>query len=212
MRLTLSVVAVLCALLLDACPRQSTEDDAGGGDVDAGYDPAVGNLFTGDILLDDARVMSVDPATLRAGGTPCRAPLLARVTRVVDGDTMHVTGISETLPDADIRFIGVNAPEIAHMAGDPTDCYGDEATLFTHQLNGHLVWLTFDEGCLDPYSRLLAYVFIGPGDGDMWQRQLVRRGFAHAVEFPPNLMYAGVLDADMAIAESEGVGLWSACP
>ena len=207
MRLSLLVLAVT---LLSACPRQYVEVDAAS--EDAGYDPGLGNGFTGDVLQDDARVMSINPATLRTGATQCRVPILARVTRIVDGDTMHVSGVSEALPDADIRFIGVNSPEIAHAAGEVTECFGNEATVFTNQLNGHLVWLTFDVDCLDPYDRLLAYVHIGAGEGDMWQRQLVRRGFAHAVDFRPNSTYASVLAADMAIAETEGAGLWTACP
>jgi micrococcal nuclease len=212
MRFTFSVLSVCLVLFLFGCPRRTSEVDGGTPDVDAFYDPGVGNGFTGDVALDDARVMAIDPSTLRSGATQCRAPILARVLRVVDGDTMHVMGISETLPDADVRFIGVNAPEIAHMAGEVADCYGNDATLFTNQLNGHLVWLTFDIECTDPYSRMLAYVHIGAGDGDMWQRQLVRRGYARATEFPPNSTYATAFTADQTIAQSEGAGLWSACP
>ncbi len=211
MRFFAVVFALAAAALLSACPRRTSESDGGGSD-DAGYDPGTGYAFTGDIVLDDARVMDIDPATLRAGASACRAPILARVTRIVDGDTMHVMGLSEVLPDADIRFIGVNAPEIAHMPGDVPDCFGDNATVFTSQLNAHLVWLTFDVDCLDPYGRLLAYVHIGSGEGDMWQRQMVRRGFAHAIDYRPNSMYAALLAADQVTAEAEGVGLWTACP
>lgn len=209
MRFSLFASLLVLVTLLTGCPRRTSEVD--GGSEDAGYDPSLGNGFTGEVVLDDVRVMSINPATLRSGASQCRAPILARVTRIVDGDTMHVMGISETLPDADIRFIGVDAPEIAHM-GTPADCFGDNATVFTNQLNGHLVWLTFDVDCTDPYDRLLAYVHIGAGAGDMWQRQLVRRGFARAADFPPNSTYASILAADQGIAESEGAGKWSACP
>lgn len=210
MRLPFVVLCLATVTLLSGCPRRTSEVDAAG--EDAGYDPGVGNGFTGAIVFDDERVMATSAATLRSGATQCRPPILARVTRIVDGDTMHVTGVSETLPDADIRFIGVDAPEVAHMAGDPTECFGNEATVFTNQLSGHLVWLTFDADCTDPFDRLLAYVHIGAGAGDMWQRQLVRRGFARAANFPPNSTYASMLTADQSTAESEGTGQWTACP
>ncbi len=207
MRARFVVLAFACVTLATGCPRRTSEVDAG--DTDVGYDSGVGDAFTGEIVFDDARVMGIDPATLRSGASRCRAPILARVTRVVDGDTMHVTGVSEVLGDAVVRFIGVNAPEISST---PAECYGDAATVFTNQLSGHLVWLTFDVECMDRYDRLLAYVHIGAGYGDMWQRQLVRRGFAFATEFPPNSTFASRFASDQTVAESEGAGLWTACP
>ena len=201
----------LCFLLaLSGCPRQSVDDDAGSDDAGP-YDPATGNRFTGEISLDDTRVMGTAPSSLRAGASACRAPLLVRVSRAVDGDTIHVTGISEPTGDIDVRFIGVNAPEIIHSAGDVNECYGPEATVFTNQLTGHLVWLTFDAGCEDIYHRTLAYVHIGAGDGDLWQRQLLRRGFARTLTVAPNDMYAPLLATDEMTAMTEGAGLWSAC-
>jgi endonuclease YncB( thermonuclease family) len=211
MRFAVLLLALATFTLLAGCPRRTSETDAGG-EEDAGYDPGLGNGFTGEIVFDDARVMATSPSTLRSGTSQCRAPILARVTRVVDGDTVRITGISEALPEADIRFIGVDCPEVAHMPGDVAECYGNEATVFTNQLNGHVVWLTFDEDCVDPFGRLLAYVHVGAGAGDMWQRQLVRRGFSRAANFPPNSTYASALSADESAAQSEGAGQWTACP
>jgi micrococcal nuclease len=154
--------------------------------------------------------MALDPRTLQSGATACRGPLLGRVSRIVDGDTMHVNGVSE-IGEWDIRFIGVNAPEISHMGSTP-DCFGNEATVFTNQLAGRLVWLTFDAGCNDPYDRTLAYVWVGGGTGDLWQRQLLRRGFARTLSIDPNTSFAGVFEGEQSTAEAAGTGLWSACP
>ena len=207
---TLLTLASLAALpLTSGCPRTTATPDAGA-DVDAGpYDPVQGNPYVGSISLDDARVMSLDPATLQGGAAPCRGPLLGRVSRIVDGDTMHVNGVSE-IGEWDVRFIGVNAPEISHMGSVP-DCYGNEATVFTSQLAGRLVWLTFDSGCNDPYMRTLAYVWVGGGTGDLWQRQLLRRGFARTLSIEPNVSFAGAFEAELSTAQAEGAGLWSAC-
>ncbi len=204
-----ALVVALSALML-GCPHQEPPVDAAPPPrFDAGPpDP----LFQGDITLDDVAVMAIDPSTLRAGASPCRAPLLARVTRVVDGDTMHVEGVSEPTGDLDIRFIGINAPEIAHGSGTVAECYGDAAHTFTMQLEGHLVWLTFDAECLDVYGRTLAYVTYGSGTSQMWERQLLRRGFARILSISPNTSYRPLFESDVTIAMSERAGLWSACP
>jgi micrococcal nuclease len=134
-------------------------------------------------------------------------PVLVTVTRIIDGDTVFVNapGLAER-----VRFIGVNAPEIAHPP-DPEECYGDEATEFTRALQSRQVWLTFDVGCRDDYDRLLAYVWVGNGPQDLWSRQLVRRGFARKFPFAPNTAFADVLDMDQTAAVRDNLGMWGAC-
>jgi micrococcal nuclease len=199
------------AVLLAGCPRVPGAPDGGRPPGDAGdYDPVTGNRFEGPIFFDDARVMRIDPSTLQGGPSPCRRPLLGRVTQVTDGDTFHLRGVSE-IAELQVRMIGVDTPEIAHD-GMPAQCYGDEAATFTRQLTGRLVWLTFDTGCLDRYERSLAYVWIGSGPGDLWQRQLLRRGLARPLAVPPNLTYAGIFEDDRASAVSANLGLWASCP
>lgn len=204
---TSSALLVLGALL-PACPHQTAPVDAAVAAQDAGpLDP----LFSGPIAIDDAVTMALDPTSLPAGPSACRAPLLARVTRAVDGDTTHVDGVSEVTGDLAIRFIGVNAPEIAHGAGTVTECYGDEATAFTSQLVGHLVWLTFDRDCLDAYGRTLAYVRYGPAESQSWERQMLRRGLARTLSISPNTTFRLTFEGDELAAQAERVGLWSAC-
>lgn len=181
--------------------------------VDGGYDRARGNAFEGPILFDDERVRTLDPAELPAIAGACRPPVLGIVTAVTDGDTLHVAVPSER-QTWDVRLIGVNAPEVAHPSDgglSERECYGDEAHAFSELLRSRFVWLTFDQGCFDPFGRSLAYVWIGPGTGDLWQRQLVARGFAEAVEIPPNTAYAADLAGRRAAAQAAGVGLWGAC-
>lgn len=202
---------LLGALLLTGCPR-TVEPDAGvepDGAVDSGYDPALGNAFTGSISFDEARMQAVVPGSLRAGPTPCDQPVLVRVTRVVDGDTFVAFRDSPPF-NATVRIIGIDTPEIAHPP-EPAQCYGNEARSFTELLTDQLVWLTFDNECFDRFDRLLAYVHIGAGDGDLWERQLLRRGFATVLTVGGDRTYASQFEADEAIAESEGAGLWSAC-
>jgi micrococcal nuclease len=203
------IAAVVLALLAAGCPHQAPQPDAAVPGFDVGP-PAP--EFSSTPVIDDAVTMAMDPASVPHGGSACRATLLARVTRIVDGDTIHVDGVSEPTGDLTIRFIGVNAPEIAHGPGTVADCYGDEATTFTSQLDGHLVWLSFDADCLDVYGRTLAYVTYGPAEHQMWERQMLRRGFARVLSVAPNTTYRTVFEGDETIAQAERVGLWSACP
>ena len=205
---------VVLALLVTGCPR-TVEMDAGppfdaGTPTDSSYDPVAGNLFEGDLVLDSARMMRLDGAMLRAGASPCRPAMLGRVNRVVDGDTIHVTADDGTFFNLSVRMIGIDTPEIAHP-GTPAECYGADAAAFTSRLLDQLVWLTFDNDCFDTFDRLLAYVHIGGGGGDLFQRQLLRRGFATVLTVGGNRTYRTVFEADENAAQAADAGLWAAC-
>ena len=177
--------------------------------VDSGYDPAIGNEFTGPLILDDSRVTAMDPTALPSAATPCREPVLARVRFVTDGDTISVNGISEPLSES-VRLIGVDTPEIAH-SGMSAECFGPEAAEFTGQLDEHIVWLTFDTECTDDFGRLLAFVWVGQGPQDLWERQLLRRGFATVLSIAPNTSQTSTFRSDQSAAQSANAGLWNFC-
>jgi micrococcal nuclease len=129
----------------------------------------------------------------------------ATVSRVLDGDTIHVLldGVDTT-----IRFIGVDTPETV-APGQPIECYGPEASHFTAaRLTGGVVELEFDRDLIDPYDRTLAYVWLG---GRLFNETLVRRGFAEAKAYPPNTAHQTQFDAAEASARAAGRGLWGAC-
>ena len=204
------------AILLVGCPRPVPGNDAGmvdGGGPDAGPPADAGalpsNSFTGPIAFNDDALASIDPSTLGAGSSPCRQPVLARVEFVVDGDTFQARGQNAAFNNL-VRFIGVDTPEIAHD-GMPEECYGPEAETFTEQLDGRLVWLTFDNDCFDDFDRSLAYVHIGTDDGGFWQRQLLRRGFARAFPFGTTRRFESTFEDDESDAQRDDAGLWAAC-
>lgn len=197
-----SAVALLAALA--GCPGKSDARP------DGGYDPVLGNPYDQPLYLSDQRVLELDPSTLPATASPCQPPQLVVVTHVTDGDTVDAVRVSDGAR-VTVRMIGVNSPEIAHMPGEVDQCFGPEATGFSELLLGRYVWLTYDAGCLDTFDRDLAYVWIGAGEGDMWNRQLMRRGFARTITVPPNETFAATFEADRADAEARGVGLWGAC-
>src|SRR3954469_18143133 len=78
------------------------------------------------------------------------------VTRVVDGDTVHVAlgGRDET-----VRYIGMDTPESV-KPDTPVQCFARKASAENHRLvEGRRVRLRFDAEARDRYGRLLAYVY-----------------------------------------------------
>jgi micrococcal nuclease len=130
----------------------------------------------------------------------------ALVTRVVDGDTAHVRYHGR---DVTIRFIGVDTPETV-APGQPIECFGPEASAFTTKtLDGETVRLEFDVDRIDPYGRTLAYLWMP--DGSMFNRTLVRDGFATVATYPPDTRYVQRFQAAQRDARGDGRGLWGAC-
>jgi micrococcal nuclease len=123
------------------------------------------------------------------------------VSRVVDGDTIEVSSAVGGI--ADVRLIGVDTPET--YGG--TEPYGKEASAFTTQrLEGRQVALEFDVERIDPYGRVLAYVWLP--DGKMFNEVLVREGYAQVATFPPNVKYVERFLAAQREARAESAGLW----
>jgi len=117
----------------------------------------------------------------------------ARVTRVIDGDSVVATRLGET------RLIGVNAPEKRR-------CHSDEATEFTRERLLHQrVGYEFDKERKDRYGRTLAYLY---RDG-MHNLALVEEGYAKALTIYPNDKYASLFVEAERKAETQRQGMWS---
>jgi micrococcal nuclease len=131
--------------------------------------------------------------------------LTAPVIRAVDGDTIlaRVDGQSEY-----VRYIGIDTPETV-KPDTPVQCFGPQASAFNHHaVEGHTVRLVFDRERRDDYGRLLAYVYLGR---EMINADLVRRGFARTLPFPPNTSHAGLFERLARRAAVHGRGLWDKC-
>ncbi len=142
------------------------------------------------------------------GGAGTRgATVQARVSRVVDGDTIvtQVAGRRER-----VRYIGVDTPESV-KPGTPVQCFAKAASAENERLvEGRTVRLEFDRERRDRYGRLLAYVV--RADGVAVNETLLRGGFARTIVFPPNTRHRGRFAAIERDAQNRGAGLWSACP
>jgi micrococcal nuclease len=149
----------------------------------------------------------VAPGGDDGGGGSQGGGQVARVVRVVDGDTIRVSlgGRQER-----VRLIGVDTPESV-KPDTPVQCFARKAAAFTHRLlDGRRVRLVGDVEARDRYGRLLAYVYRA-GDGLFVNARLVQDGYARTMTIPPNVRFADRFAALAAQARRAGRGLWSAC-
>ena len=128
------------------------------------------------------------------------------VVRVVDGDTIEVArGSSDT---DTVRLLGINTPETHHPT-KPVECFGPEAAAFTEEhLSGRSVQLEGDIEGRDRYGRRLAYVVV---DGERFNDELLRRGYARLLVIEPNHAHARTMLREELDAKRAGRGLWSEC-
>ncbi|NHN28473.1 thermonuclease family protein [Paenibacillus agricola] len=125
-----------------------------------------------------------------------------KVTRIVDGDTLEIllNGKKEKL-----RLIGVDTPE-TKKANTPVMFYGEEAAQYTKKrLDQKMIELEWDVDRKDQYDRLLAYVWI---EGELFNRALIREGYARLATFPPNVRYVDKFKLDQEDARKKQKGLW----
>lgn len=133
------------------------------------------------------------------------------MTRVVDGDTVVLSGIPAGKRDGrtegrHARLIGIDTPEV--YGG--VDCFGRQASAFTkRELDGEDVSVAFDVQPVDRYARALVYIWTA--DGRFFNGRLVAEGYAQPFTVPPNVRFADVFVRLSRDAREAGRGLWAAC-
>jgi micrococcal nuclease len=151
------------------------------------------------VVLALDRLAPSDPGSGKASGV---------VTRVVDGDTVHVRIGGD---DEAVRYIGIDTPETV-KPGTPVQCFGKAASAYNHRLvEGQPVRLRFDAERRDRYGRLLAYVY-RDRDGLFVNAALVRGGYATTLSIAPNTAHARQFSALERRARRGRRGQWRACP
>ncbi len=134
---------------------------------------------------------------------------IVRVHRVVDGDTV------EAWPGIKIRYIGVDTPETRHPRR-PVECYGKEAAAANRRMvEGKKVLLVPDTITMDPYGRILRYVYLLDGNGGpavFVNEELIARGLGRARLYPPNTREKRRLMAAERKARRNRRGIWSLPP
>ena len=141
------------------------------------------------------------PSTASHGAGQTDHQATVEVTRVVDGDTIDISPSVEGR--SRVRLIGMDTPEI-HFGTQP---YGPEASAFAkRELEGEEVGLELDVQKIDPYGRLLAYVYLP--DGRMFNETLLEEGYAQVATFPPNVKYQERFLKAQREAREANRGLW----
>jgi micrococcal nuclease len=135
----------------------------------------------------------------------------ATLIQVTDGDTIRVDVDGRNEP---VRLILIDAPE-THDPDRPPECFGQEATTYLWwllSLDGDL-YLETDVSDRDRFGRLLRYVWLDFGDGQVYlvNEALVRAGYAAFSTFPPDVKYVDEIREAGQFAREHGYGLWSGC-
>jgi micrococcal nuclease len=137
-----------------------------------------------------------------ASSAPAWFTLRGKVTRVVDGDTIHVRiGVKSEK----VRLIGIDSPEVG-------DCFSREATQAMRAMaQGNVVRLVGDRSQTrrDRYRRLLAYVIL-PSGVDAGRNLLVR-GLADLYVTSPRFARYQAYAATASDASARAVGLHASC-
>jgi len=132
----------------------------------------------------------------------------ARVSRVVDGDTVKVLINNE---EKAIRLIGIDSPEILDER-KPIQCFGKEASAKAKEmLNGKTITLESDptQGERDEYERLLRYVFLNDLN---FNKFMISEGYAREYTFKGNpYKYQSDFIQVEKKAKKEKKGLWGTC-
>jgi len=136
---------------------------------------------------DPGRDPTVIPSPAAGGET-------ARVTYVIDGDTIDVRIGTEIYR---VRYVGVNTPE----RDEP--CYNDATRANAVLVDDQVVTLVRDVSDTDKYGRLLRYVYVGEV---FVNAELVAGGYAEAGYYPPDTAFTGLFEDLEATARRNQVG------
>lgn len=127
------------------------------------------------------------------------------VTKVIDGDTFWV---DDGAKEIKVRFIGIDAPELRNSAHKKKGYFAVEAKDYVTKLTEYQwVRLELDVRKIDPYRRLLAYIYLE--DGTFLNADLVAKGYAVVDTHPPNVKYVDLFVELQRAAREDGLGLWA---
>jgi micrococcal nuclease len=133
----------------------------------------------------------------------------AKVSRVVDGDTIKVL-IQDK--EETVRLIGIDSPEVLDER-KTIQCFGKEASNKAKEiLNDKIILLASDstQGNRDEYGRLLRYVFLQ--DGINFNKLMISEGYAREYTFKNNpYKYQSQFIQAEKEAKEENRGLWGSC-
>ncbi len=130
----------------------------------------------------------------------------ARVTQVIDGDTLELEGKTR------LRLIGLDTPELGRD-GKPDEVGARDASAALREIladSGWRVGLVGDAESHDRHGRRLAHLY--DKNGRNIGEQLLERGLAYLSPFPSNPRFLDCYDQAEDEARHAKRGLWSRPP
>ena len=129
-----------------------------------------------------------------------------KFSKCVDGDTARFILDGEEIK---LRFLGINAPEIASSTKD-AEPYGDEAAKYvcSKLKKAENIEIEYDEKSdkTDRYGRYLAYVFL---DDKLLEKDILNKGYAEVKYAKTSFKYYDELINAEKKAKSKGIGIHS---
>lgn len=127
---------------------------------------------------------------------------LAKVKRVVDGDTIELENGQK------LRYIGMDTPESV-KPNTPVQCFAKAAVARNKELvEGKEVRLVKDVSDKDRFQRLLRYVYV---DDVLVNETLIKEGLAFSRSYPPDISMQDQFRQAEAQARANNIGLWASC-
>lgn len=121
-----------------------------------------------------------------------------RVVRIIDGDTIEVSGYAKN-----IRLMGIDTAEKG-------ECYREESTKIVQDLLlDKSVRIETDANETDNFGRVLGYVYLT--DGTFVNKRLLEQGMGRFFYDSVNLKHQEELISAAEAARGENRGLWKKC-
>lgn len=123
----------------------------------------------------------------------------ARVTRVIDGDTIELSDKRK------VRYIGINSYESSDKESG-AKCLAEKSTEANRQLVlNKEIEMEKDISETDKYGRLLRYIWV---DNIMVNSEIVKNGWAGVYSYPPDIKYNEVFLRMQQEARLNSLGIW----
>lgn len=152
-----------------------------------------------------SRVLADSPPSAPQPPRDSEPMLSCLVTRVLDGDTVHL--LCPNLGALTLRLAGIDAPELHHPKKPVERCGAEAKAMLLGLVEGkhvHVEWTGKDEEMhYDVYGRALGYIF---RYGDV-QQKLLRTGMARVYRRSPG-RYRVQYEALEELARAAGLGIW----
>jgi micrococcal nuclease len=131
----------------------------------------------------------------------------AFVTKVIDGDT--VTVVLEGGAEAQVRYLGIDTPELHHPSRGREEFGKEAAAVNASFVLGKQVFLERDVQEMDRYGRHLAWVWIdGPRGPVLINEKLVQLGYAMPFTLAPNVRHTERIIRAFREARARKRGFW----